>query len=45
MRMADVISKMSALAADITFCHLKLVSKMKRECKKKINELQGNYNN
>ena len=23
MRMADVISKMSALAADITFCHLK----------------------
>ena len=22
MRMADVISKMSALAADITFCHL-----------------------
>ena len=23
MRMADVISKMSAFAADITFCHLK----------------------
>ena len=22
MRMADVVSKMSALAADITFCHL-----------------------
>ena len=43
MRMADVISKMSALAADITFYNICIVSKMKHECKKKINEFSGNY--